>query len=59
MVLKSFSNDKGNPRFTEKIDVLDLIINTHTEHEEKLDELVTKLEIVTEIVSKAGEGCDV
>ncbi|HUV55131.1 MAG TPA: hypothetical protein VMW03_08000 [Candidatus Krumholzibacteriaceae bacterium] len=30
--------------FTEKIDVLDLIINVIKEHEEKLDELVERLE---------------
>ena len=30
--------------FTEKIDVLDLIINVVKEHEEKLDELVERLE---------------
>ena len=30
--------------FTEKIDVLDMIINILREHEEKLDELVTRLE---------------
>ena len=30
--------------FTEKIDVLDLLINILREHEEKLDELVERLE---------------
>ncbi|MBA7490042.1 hypothetical protein ES702_00576 [subsurface metagenome] len=30
--------------FTEKIDVLELLINILREHEEKLDELVTRLE---------------
>jgi len=30
--------------FTEKVDVLDLIINILQEHEQKLDELVTRLE---------------
>ena len=32
--------------FTEKIDVLDLIINVIKEHEEKLDELVERLELI-------------
>jgi len=30
--------------FTEKMDVLDLIINILQEHEQKLDKLVTRLE---------------
>ena len=30
--------------FTEKIDVLDLLINILKEHEEKLDQLITRLE---------------
>ena len=30
--------------YTEKIDVLDMIINILREHEEKIDELVTRLE---------------
>ncbi|GAH74145.1 unnamed protein product [marine sediment metagenome] len=30
--------------YTEKIDVLDMLINILREHEEKLDELVTRLE---------------
>jgi len=30
--------------FTEKIDVLDLLINIIKEHEEKLDELIRRLE---------------
>ena len=30
--------------FTEKIDVLDLLINILKDHEEKLDELITRLE---------------
>ncbi|GAH95118.1 unnamed protein product [marine sediment metagenome] len=30
--------------FTEKIDVLDLLINVLREHEEKLDELVERME---------------
>jgi hypothetical protein len=37
--------DKLPPsRFTEKIDVLDLLINLLREHEEKLDEYITRLE---------------
>jgi len=31
--------------FTEKIDVLDMLINILREHEEKLDELVARIEI--------------
>lgn len=30
--------------FTEKIDVLDLLINIIKEHEEKLDEIISRLE---------------
>ena len=30
--------------FTEKIDVLDLLLQTLRDHEEKLDQLVTRLE---------------
>jgi len=30
--------------FTEKMDVLDLLINIIKEHEEKLDELISRLE---------------
>ena len=30
--------------FTEKVDVLDLLVNILREHEEKLDELVSRLE---------------
>jgi len=36
--------DKQPSRFTEKIDVLDLLINLLREHEEKLDELIIRLE---------------
>ena len=32
--------------YTEKIDVLDLIINVVKEHEEKLDQLVERLEVI-------------
>lgn len=38
--------------FTEKIDVLELLINILREHEEKLDELVERLEVVTEVLAK-------
>lgn len=31
--------------YTEKIDVLDLLINVIKEHEEKLDELVERIEL--------------
>jgi len=42
--------------YTEKIDVLDLIINILREHEEKLDELVERLEdTVAEI---KGSPCE-
>ena len=36
--------------FTEKIDVLDLLINILREHEEKLDQLVDRLEIVSQTI---------
>jgi len=39
--------------FTEKVTVLDLLINVLTEHEEKLDELVTRLETVCEKIGDA------
>lgn len=35
--------------YTEKMDVLDMLINVIREHEEKLDELVSRLERVVEI----------
>jgi CheY-like chemotaxis protein len=38
--------------FTEKIDVLDLLINILREHEEKLDNLVERLEIVSQTIQK-------
>ena len=38
--------------FTEKIDVLDLLINILREHEEKLDELVARLEVVSQTIQK-------
>ncbi|MBA7700523.1 hypothetical protein ES703_109238 [subsurface metagenome] len=37
--------------FTEKVDVLDMLINILTEHEKKFDELVTRLEEVAERLS--------
>jgi len=36
--------------FTEKIDVLDLIINVLNEHEKKLDLLVERLELIVDII---------
>lgn len=39
--------------FTEKIDVLDLLINILREHEEKMDKLVTRLEQIIENVEAA------
>ncbi len=39
--------------FTEKIDVLDLLINILREHEEKIDELVARLEQITENIEAA------
>ena len=41
--------------FTEKIDVLDLLINILREHEEKLDELVARLEVVSQTIQKDPE----
>ncbi len=41
--------------FTEKIDVLDLLINILREHEEKLDELVERLEIVSQTIQSDPE----
>jgi len=38
--------------FTEKVDVLDLLINILREHEEKLDDLVERLEMVVEVIAK-------
>lgn len=39
--------------FTEKMDVLDLLINIIKEHEAKLDELISRLEN-TEAIQKSG-----
>jgi len=36
--------------FTERIDVLDLIINVLNEHEKKLDDMVQRLEIIVDIL---------
>jgi len=41
--------------FTEKIDVLDLIINTLTEHEERIDKLVTRLEAAVSAVEDRSQ----
>jgi CheY-like chemotaxis protein len=38
--------------FTEKIDVLDLLINILREHEEKLDTLVDRLEVVSQTIQR-------
>jgi len=35
--------------FTEKVDVLDLLIATLQEHEKQLDKLISRLEKVTEV----------
>ena len=40
--------------YTEKIDVLDLIIKILNEHEKKLDHLVTRLEIITKTLKQSG-----
>jgi CheY-like chemotaxis protein len=40
---------------TEKIDVLDLVINVLNEHERKLNELVERLEVITQILEKQPE----
>ena len=40
----------NNMSFTEKIDVLDLLINILREHEEKLDTLVDRLEVVSKTI---------
>jgi CheY-like chemotaxis protein len=38
--------------FTEKIDVLDLLINILREHEEKLDTLIERLEVVSQTIQR-------
>lgn len=40
--------------FTEKIDVLDLLIKMLMEHEKKMDELVTRLELLTDQIEVEG-----
>ena len=40
----------GDNRFTEKIDVLDLLINIIKEHQEKLDALVERMEIIATVI---------
>lgn len=40
--------------FTEKIDVLELIIKILNDHEKKFDNLVERLEIVTRTLENAG-----
>jgi len=42
--------------FTEKVDVLDLLINILREHEVKLDELVARLEAVCSRCPALGGG---
>jgi len=42
--------------FTEKIDILDLIINVQKEHEQKLDELTERLEHIVEILAPLLEA---
>lgn len=47
--------------YTEKIDVLDMIINILREHEETLDALVERLEAVTAIIQGSplqGSPCE-
>jgi len=43
--------------YTEKIDVLDLLINVLREHEEKLDELVERMEKMDELVERMERIC--
>lgn len=44
--------------FTEKIDVMDLIINVLREHEEKLDEIVERLEKLDGLVKRFEKAVD-
>jgi len=39
-------------RYTQKIDVLDLLINILKEHEEKLEEQVVKMEKIAKVISE-------
>ena len=43
--------------FTEKIDVMDLLISVLKDHEEKLDELEERFEKLVERLEKAIEQC--
>lgn len=40
--------------YTEKIDVLDLLINVIKEHEKKLDEITTSLEKISYVIDNKG-----
>jgi len=42
--------------FTEKIDVLDMIINVLNEHEQKLDEITERLEFIVESLTPTLEA---
>ena len=44
--------------FTEKIDVMDLIINVLREHEEKLDEIVERFEKLDKLVERLEKAID-
>lgn len=55
MIGISESGSRDTMSFTEKIDVLDLLINILREHEEKLDELVARLEVVSQTIQKDPE----
>jgi len=46
-----FDENEGGSQFTQKIDVLEMIINLLREHEEKFGYLVERLEIVTRIIA--------
>ena len=52
MIGNSERGSRETMSFTEKIDVLDLLINILREHEEKLDELVARLEVVSQTIQK-------
>jgi hypothetical protein len=40
--------------FTEKVDVLDLLINIIKDHEKKLDEITSKLETISYVMNQRG-----
>ena len=44
--------------FTDKVDMLDLLINVLREHEEKLDELVERMEKIGDIVKRMEKMCE-